>query len=43
VREAGGVVTDWSGDDRAWLTSGDIVAGPPSVHAATLELTRVTC
>ena len=43
VREAGGVVTDWSGDDRAWLTSGDIVAGPPAVHAAMLELTRVTC
>jgi myo-inositol-1(or 4)-monophosphatase len=43
VREAGGVVTDWSGDDRAWLTSGDIVAGPPAVHAALLELTRATC
>lgn len=43
VREAGGVVTDWSGDDRAWLTSGDIVAGPPAVHAAMLELTGVTC
>jgi myo-inositol-1(or 4)-monophosphatase len=41
VREAGGVVTDWSGDDGAWLTSGDIVAGPPAVHAAILELTRV--
>ena len=40
VREAGGVVTDWSGDDRAWLSSGDIVAGPPAVHAAMLELTR---
>jgi myo-inositol-1(or 4)-monophosphatase len=43
VREAGGVVTDWSGDDRAWLTSGDIVAGPPVVHAALRELTRTTC
>ena len=43
VREAGGMVTDWSGDDRAWLTSGDIVAGPPTVHAAMLELTGVTC
>jgi myo-inositol-1(or 4)-monophosphatase len=40
VREAGGVVTDWSGDDRAWLTSGDIVAGPPAIHAAMLELTH---
>jgi myo-inositol-1(or 4)-monophosphatase len=38
VREAGGVVTDWQGDDRAWLTSGDIVAGPPAVHAALLEV-----
>ena len=43
VREAGGVVTDWSGDEAAWLTSGDIVAGPPAVHAALLELTRATC
>ena len=43
VREAGGVVTDWSGDDRAWLASGDIVAGPPDVQAAMLELTRATC
>ncbi len=34
VREAGGVVTDWAGDGSAWLTSGDIVAGPPEVHAA---------
>jgi myo-inositol-1(or 4)-monophosphatase len=42
VREGGGVVTDWAGDDRAWLTSGDIVAGPPAVHAAMLELTRAT-
>ncbi len=43
VREAGGVVTDWSGDDRAWLTSGDIVAGSPVLHAALLELMRATC
>jgi myo-inositol-1(or 4)-monophosphatase len=43
VREAGGVVTDWSGDDQAWLTSGDIVAGSPVLHAALLELTRATC
>jgi myo-inositol-1(or 4)-monophosphatase len=43
VREAGGVVTDWSGDDRAWLTSGDIVAGSPALHAALLELTQATC
>ena len=38
VREAGGVVTDWAGDDRAWLDSGDIVVGPPDVHAAILEV-----
>ena len=32
VREAGGVVTDWSGDHRAWLSSGHILAAPPLVH-----------
>jgi myo-inositol-1(or 4)-monophosphatase len=41
VREAGGVVTDWDGDERAWLESGDIVDGPPAVHARLLELARV--
>jgi myo-inositol-1(or 4)-monophosphatase len=38
VREAGGVVTDWSGDDDAWLRSGNILAGPPAVHAALREI-----
>ena len=38
VREAGGVVTDWNGDPGAWLQSGDIVAGPPSVHEKALEV-----
>jgi myo-inositol-1(or 4)-monophosphatase len=38
VREAGGIVTDWRGDGSAWLTSGDIVAGPPEVHERLLEL-----
>jgi myo-inositol-1(or 4)-monophosphatase len=38
VREAGGVVTDWAGDERAWLDSGDILAGPPRVHAQLLHL-----
>lgn len=38
IREAGGVVTDWSGDDTAWLESGDILAGPPAVHGALLTL-----
>jgi myo-inositol-1(or 4)-monophosphatase len=40
VREAGGVVTDWEGDDQAWLISGDIVAGPPAVHERLLALTK---
>ena len=38
VREAGGVVTDWSGDDTAWLTSGDVVAAPPAIHEHLLAL-----
>jgi myo-inositol-1(or 4)-monophosphatase len=38
VREAGGVVTDWQGDDRAWLQSGDIAAGPGPVHECMLEV-----
>jgi myo-inositol-1(or 4)-monophosphatase len=42
VREAGGVVTDWEGDDRAWLRSGDILAGPPAVHESLLEMAANT-
>ena len=38
VREAGGVVTDWHGDDTAWLDSGDIVAAPPAMHECLLEI-----
>ncbi len=38
VREAGGVVTDWSGDPSAWLASGDVVAGPPMIHEAVLRV-----
>ena len=38
IREAGGIVTDWAGATRAWLGSGDILAAPPAVHAALLEL-----
>jgi myo-inositol-1(or 4)-monophosphatase len=38
VREAGGVVTDWKGDDAAWLESGDVVAGPAAVHERMLDL-----
>ena len=40
VREAGGIVTDWAGDDDAWLTSGDIVAAPPSTHGRLMEIVR---
>jgi myo-inositol-1(or 4)-monophosphatase len=38
VQEAGGTVTDWKGDPGAWLGSGDILAAPPGVHTALLEL-----
>jgi myo-inositol-1(or 4)-monophosphatase len=40
VRESGGVVTDWVGDPDAWLATGNILAGPPAVHARLLEITR---
>jgi myo-inositol-1(or 4)-monophosphatase len=38
VREAGGVVTDWSGDPEAVFVSGDILAGTPAWHEAMLEI-----
>ncbi len=38
VREAGGVVTDWTGDADAVFVSGDILAGTPAWHAAMLEI-----
>ncbi len=38
VREAGGVVTDWDGDDGSWLETGNIVAAPPGVHSELLKL-----
>ncbi|MGQ0826669.1 MAG: inositol monophosphatase family protein [Actinomycetota bacterium] len=38
VREAGGVVTDWDANPSDWVDSGDVVAGPPGVHTALLEL-----
>jgi myo-inositol-1(or 4)-monophosphatase len=38
VREAGGVVTDWAGDEKAWLSSGNVVAATPAVHEFLLEL-----
>jgi len=37
IQEAGGVVTDWTGDGQAWL-AGDILAGGPGVHDVLLEL-----
>ena len=40
VREAGGVVTDWAGDDRAVFSSGDILAGSPAWHERMLSITR---
>jgi myo-inositol-1(or 4)-monophosphatase len=42
VREAGGIVTDWEGDDAAWLRSGSILAAPPSVHATLTEMAKST-
>jgi len=39
IEEAGGVVTDWEGGD-GWLETGDILAGPPAVHSALLQLAR---
>jgi myo-inositol-1(or 4)-monophosphatase len=36
IQEAGGIVTDWTGGPNA--LSGDILAGPPAVHAELLRL-----
>jgi myo-inositol-1(or 4)-monophosphatase len=36
IEEAGGVVTDWSGGPG--FLAGDVLAGPPVVHAALAEL-----
>lgn len=40
VREAGGVVTDWAGDEDAVFRSGDILAGAPAWHERMLAITR---
>ena len=40
IREAGGIVTDWAGGP-GWLT-GDILAGPPAVHAVLVEVARLS-
>ncbi|MBS1766150.1 MAG: inositol monophosphatase [Acidobacteria bacterium] len=33
VQEAGGDLTDWQGDPKAWRVSGDLIAGPAGVRA----------
>jgi myo-inositol-1(or 4)-monophosphatase len=40
VIEAGGLVTDWSGDPRGVYRSGDVLAGAPGWHERMLALTR---
>jgi myo-inositol-1(or 4)-monophosphatase len=42
IREAGGVVTDWSGDPQRWLETGDILAASPAVHEQLIEIARAT-
>lgn len=39
VREAGGVVTDWTGDEARVFESGNILAGSPRWHEAMLTIT----
>jgi myo-inositol-1(or 4)-monophosphatase len=38
ITEAGGVVTDWTGDAEGWFGSGDVLAGPPAAHRLFLDL-----
>lgn len=38
VLELGGHVSDWSGGD-SWIETGDIVAAPPAVHEAIVQIT----
>jgi myo-inositol-1(or 4)-monophosphatase len=38
VTEAGGIVTDWDGDEEAVFVSGNILAGSPAWHEAMLEI-----
>lgn len=40
VREAGGVVTDWEGDETAVFSNGNILAGTPAWHERMLSLVR---
>jgi len=38
IAEAGGIVTDWTGDPDAWFRTGDVLAGPPPIHELLLRL-----
>ena len=40
IEEAGGIVTDWSGGPD--YLAGDILAGPPAVHAELLRIARAS-
>lgn len=40
VTEAGGVLTDWRGNDTAWRASGDLVAGPEGVAKDLVALAQ---
>lgn len=40
IRESGGVVSDWSGDQSAVFASGDILAGAPAWHERMLSIIR---
>jgi myo-inositol-1(or 4)-monophosphatase len=40
IEEAGGVVTDWTGGPD--YLAGDILAGPPAIHEALLEIVRAS-
>ena len=39
VEEAGGIVTDWEGED-GYLMSGNVLAGSPTTHAVLLEAAK---
>jgi myo-inositol-1(or 4)-monophosphatase len=39
VEEAGGVVTDWEGED-GYLDSGNVLAGSPATHTVLLEAAK---
>jgi myo-inositol-1(or 4)-monophosphatase len=41
ILELGGRVSDWSGGP-GWVESGDILAAPPAIHEALLDLVGAT-